>query len=311
MILVVCVALPLCSAATAATNQALAEITKPPALFISIDETLETQNIQVAGGIAVDIDDWKSIAISTAANETCAATLIAREAILTSGHCVDARPWADVASVAIGKVRFAGEEIDMKECEMHPAYRAAKQFFPFPRVPQDYALCTLTQPVDDTVDPEVVSDKPLTASTPILLMGFGCSGARYIDGEWKVVYDPEGVIVLRMGDASVSRTAAALDDGRPPQYALSVSDGTTPSICPRDSGGPVWTNVTAQAPDLPRRVSAVNSAYVPIRVGTPRIQSFLSPIDSEFRSWARHWGDRNGVEICGIHLPEGIGGCRE
>lgn len=279
--------------------------------FVSLDEILPIGGIKVHNGKEVDLQNWKSIAVSLTPSETCTASLVGSQVILTSAHCVDADSLAAEFRVSLGKVRFGGRAIDMIECTVSDSYKSAKSGFPFPRSAQDYALCRLAVPVDDSVQPEVISIDLLGRSDHVLLMGFGCKEIQFQACKQNVVRDPKGDEKLRIGDQSIAAIDAEIPGGVA-GFLKTTSNGEKPGICPGDSGGPAMVGISESSLKQERRISAINAAFVPqcFLGSSPSLDSYLTPLDSSFETWARSWSNQRGLKICGMQLPAGVGGCR-
>lgn len=276
--------------------------------FVSVARTLPSGGVKLANGKTVKQSDWPAVAISQAALN-CTATLVGRNVLLTSAHCVDGSPGAATAQVKLGTVQFNGEPIPLEECAIYPDYFASKANGSWPRHAYDFALCRLKYPVNG-VTMESLGKSSLTAHLPIVMMGFGCSAVVMIDGEAVPVVDT-GQPVLRLGEHKIAPGRhELLRSSR--LFVRTISDGETPALCPRDSGGPVFGGST-EASLGERTITGLASAWDPetdSTTNTVRIFSYLAPADDAVLSWMDGWGKSRGLVICGIHQPPGQGDCR-
>jgi hypothetical protein len=208
-------------------------------------------------------------------------------------------------------VRFQGAPIPLIECAFHPSYASAGPNDQYPRNGNDLALCRLKDPVNG-ITMETVDGDPLERSTGVVLMGFGCAALEIKNGKLHPIPDPPGDEVLRLGDQSIEATGLSLQSSGN-LLARTISVGSQPTICPGDSGGPVFTRATEATVSKSRRISGVNSAMHGqwgTHVKVPKFHSYLAPISSSFRSWAETWANQRSLVICGIQRPAGLDGCR-
>lgn len=282
----------------------------PPPEFVAVDRLLGSGGVRLAGGQIVKASDWQAVAVARGAL-TCTASLVGREVILTSAHCVDGRPYAPRIQIVLGSVTFRGAPVEMTECSAHPNYAAAGANGMLPRSGADLALCRLRTPVRD-ITLETIGADALDIGRGVILMGFGCRELRVTKGQLDVVPDPEGSKILRLGDQTIQAAGLALGSTEP---LLSRTEGTggRPNICPGDSGGPVFTGASAAKSVKGRRISGLNSAFNGdwgLSVPTPKFYSYLAPVTASFRRWALAWANERSLTVCGINRDPGFDGCR-
>lgn len=298
------------AALTAASSTSADEAAAPGPNFVAADQLLGSGGIRLANGKAVSASDWQAVAIARGALN-CTASLVGREVILTSAHCVDAKPYAQMIATTLGSVTFGGPPIALTECSAHPSYGSAGPNDPFPRSGNDIALCRLATAIDD-VTMETIGFAPPSRDEALVLMGFGCKRIDMGSRGPAAVPDPPKKPILRLGDQTVQATGLALGTSGP-LLSRTTSLGDKPNICPGDSGGPVFTGVTTATLARSRRIAALNSAFdadwgedVPVT----RFYSYLAPLGPSFRSWADAWAAKRSLTICGINRDGGLDGCR-
>jgi hypothetical protein len=215
-------------------------------------------------------------------------------------------------------------------CELHPAYRQAQYRFSEPRSSEDFALCLL----DDGDQPVPAFDKLLfevidvatvpSAREPVLMTGWGCD---------RLTMAPNGVLnwvprtdTLRIGDSRIDTTVGQW--AASPAYVTTLAAGARDvALCPGDSGGPVFTGVTAKQPGGARRIRGVNSKVCTRRAGDAQIctlgtgfgewsivSSMSATAYKSFAGWATDWASRQDEKkpvICGINRNAGEPPCRD
>lgn len=300
------------SASVAAQNN---DQKKAP-VFVSLDAVLPAGGIRLAGGQEADADDWKSIAISITDSETCTASLVGPQVILTSAHCIDSNPVAPLAVVRAeqpGAAVFGGKTYIFDQCELHPDYAKAAPNGRRPRSAQDFALCKLKNRVSSTIAADVIeTDYRLQRGDPVVLLGYGCAKLKVENYRLIVVKDPDGKKKLRIGDQIISRTGAKLH-GTENLFLVTETNGDRPTICPGDSGGPVLVGINERNASQGRSIAAVNAAFdddVSVLNPILKAYSYLAPLSFSFQTWAKSWSEENGAEICGFQLKRGVSGCR-
>lgn len=292
--------------------------------FVPLAERLPDASVQLDNGVVVEAADWPATLIATLDGSICTASLIGPRALLTAAHCVDLgkQPGAAGPLATGGTVVIQNRTLDLA-CEMDPTYSSAtKPARNTPRRSTDYALCTLSAPINVAqLRPESISTSALAVNNPVLLAGYGCTNIviRTENGEEKLTYT-EGDDKLRMGDERISFVGDRAGQEQVGVWATTLNDGREPTLCPGDSGGPVFQGATLADQRRSRRVVAVNSAVG--WGGRPpayRYYSFLSPLSTNsFRNFVAGFVRRNTNQqldgpkliICGYNQNPGVGGCR-
>jgi hypothetical protein len=304
----------------------------PPIIFLHINEVVPPGSFQLSNGIVVDRRDWPTLIMARIPRgesekpATCTATLVGPNVVLLAAHCVDT--WQGKPRRA--ELWAASRKISMT-CEMHPGYVRQEYQFLTPRGSEDYALCLMNDNgmsvfSFSTIRYEVIdAETALDSGSAVVMTGYGCEKLTVeVDGQlnWKPSRGALGV-----GDQLIEwPTSHWLPAAA---YITSLSQlGKQPALCPGDSGGPLFTGVTAHKPDGVRRIRGVNSMICVRRRGDKGrctedvvgpatwdiISSFSATGLASFRAWASDWVRRNADNnpvICGINWKAGQEPCRD
>lgn len=304
-----------------------------PLVFRLATEQLEASSIQVAGGITVVAADWAALIFTPISRttilgtkpSTCSGTLLGPNTVLTAAHCVDT---FDGQAIVEPKLAVGAREMPLK-CTIFPPYLELKEKVRVPRGSQDYALCR----VDDAGNPpevlrqltyEVVETGSVLASgDKVLVTGYGCTTLTIVDGDLETI---KSLRTLNIGDSSIERAPGGVP-GQPMYVTTRSAEAKGVSLCPGDSGGPLFSGATQDQPDGVRRVRAVNSMIDLderlVEVATPggagkvtvKVYDVISSMSSlaslDFRRWAEKWAKDNNVSACGINTKPGVGQCRK
>ncbi|MFL6846355.1 MAG: trypsin-like serine protease [Allosphingosinicella sp.] len=285
-------------------------------IFRPLAEVLPSGQVELDHGIEVRAADWPATLIADlSGGGYCTASLIGPRALLTAAHCVDLgkAPGSPPPLAGGGEVRIQGRVFQLS-CEIEPSYTAAAYRRGQSRASADYALCTLPASVDLTrLAPESISTQALPVGRAILMAGYGCTNIS-IDQQGQLNYT-SGDGKLRMGDERISFVGDKAADEAVGVYVTTQNDSNEPTLCPGDSGGPVFIGATLASQTAPeRRIAAVNSAVGWSRRsdGSYRYYSFLTPLATPaFQSFLTSFVSRNdNLVICGHNRNPGIGGCR-
>lgn len=290
------------------------------AVFELATEILPSSGIQLTNGVVVFASDWPTLVFAKfSANATtgqhsasCSGTLVGPRVLLTAAHCLD----NGFGPQKQARLRVDGRDLHLV-CERHPAYLALDVTIRIPRGSSDFALCRIEDQGDTPASLgsmmyEVVEpDRPPRVGEPVLLTGYGCSNLRFEGDSLVWTAEPQ---VLRIGDERIDTSTGSTAS---PDYVTVLSRGLQePALCPGDSGGPMFSGVTASNPTGARRLRGVNS-MVDRAPGSSLTRDVVSSVASTggptFRVWARDWLRRtrqHGTTICGLNAPAGQGRCR-
>lgn len=293
-----------------------------PLKFVPLTEEVPGGSIQLDNGVEVDAADWPATLVAHLdGGGYCTASVIGPRALLTAAHCVDLgkEPGSSEPHAGGGTVEIAGRSYALS-CEMERSYAEAD--VGDPRSSSDYALCALDRqvPVSD-FRPETISTATISIGGAVLLAGYGCTGIviQTVNGQEELTYK-DGDGILRMGDEKISFVGDRASSEPHPVWITTQNDGREPTLCPGDSGGPVFQGATLAQQRRSRRVVAVNSAVGWARRpnGTYRYYSFLSPLGTDqFKAFLSDFVNRNSSSgqsgtfyVCGYNRAPGIDGCR-
>ena len=275
-----------------------------PLSFQLATAIVPTSKIQLVNGVAVDVKArlWPTVVITpiqvdgntTPPEGRCTGTLVGQEVILLAAHCLDLHGLT-------AKLRPAFLQVDSErvqlQCAVLPKYLDPVGALRIgPRRSEDIALCHAPlqkpHPVLANMEYETIDTAPLGRRAAVLMSGYGCTDLKHT---------ADMDTTLRIGDAVIARAAPGA--GAEPNFAWILSDSTQPTLCPGDSGGPLFTGATTQYQDLPRRVRGVNSSVEGDRMlGYTSRVAMLS--QSDFPSWADGWlKTYSNAYICGISNP--------
>jgi hypothetical protein len=251
--------------------------------------------------ISVQSKDWTTVVITpitfngtvTPAEGRCTGSLVGPGTILLAAHCLD-------QGAANGSLRPAFLTVDSERvpmsCAVFPAYLGGAYSPTGPRRGEDLALChaNLQQPHGSlaVMQFEVLDLAPVAAEQPVLMTGYGCT-----DIAKPTVMDS----TLRIGNAAIGYPAGGPGPFGNDATVASFSKGE-PSLCPGDSGGPLFTGATVSDQQGQRRIRGVNSSYanaLPARLS--KIAMLSAP---GFGPWVKAWIRKfPGAYVCGVSDP--------
>lgn len=334
------------SASCLGTQEAIPVADDGPVVFQLAAEVLPNSRVQLNNGAVVAAADWPALIFPSPASRTpvansterptCTGAFIGPNVMLTAAHCVD-KITGPPRKLAI---RFGVRTIKFR-CSVADEYLARQPAFQTPRGSEDFALCLL---LDQRRPPEALSDvrfevverTPIPANTAVLMTGYGCDGLQWINGAF---VSPPADGLLRIGDEHIA-TAAAADASRNGQYVTTRSiDGREPTLCPGDSGGPLFSDATIENPEgvtvidrhgrrslRPRRLRGVNSSLQQAPdssgdilsnvsdLGTGAFDRFLTSWLAETQTWLEHpenAAEASSPRICGVNIDAGRSPCRD
>lgn len=291
-------------------------------------EVLDESSTQMAGGIDVLASEWPALIISVFTRKTvfgpvlvkCTAALVGPNVALMAAHCVDAMDPDQPRALMASSLTIATQRYPFV-CEAHPDYMDRPMMGISPRGSEDYALCVLDDkgakpgPLKSMRFEVLEAETPLRRGDMVLMTGYGCDHIQVVNGRPKA-NSADGK--LRIGNAEIESPPGSLPDATNYVTVRSGSDAE-PTLCPGDSGGPLFSGISMNDPDKQRRVRGVNSSLDTERVSTiPDRYNFISSMAATgtpaFRRWADEWLLRNAAyrpELCGRNVKPGIRQCRE
>lgn len=263
----------------------------------------------------------------------CTAALVGPDTILTAAHCVDAEtentaadPTARYKTVT-AKLDWFGTIIDL-DCEMNPLYASAPVNKGNLRNDHDHALCFVTgkTPTRKLANNAIISgkiyeaisldDRYTSQKSKATLTGYGCygitpykrldvpSGDIFYDVDFRTNVSRDTPRKLRVGNDSLDFTTTDL-------LLKTSSNGKSndPSVCPGDSGGPIFSGHSEiKPPDADQRfILGVNSTISMVslyKVGNPfpddyQLRSnFASLSTPTFISFLEDWASRKNTKVC-------------
>jgi hypothetical protein len=270
---------------------------------------IQTTRIQLVDGSPVPVNstDWTTLVITPIImagqarpiEARCTGTLVGPVVVILAAHCLDQN--APDGSFRPAFLKVDGERVLMR-CAIDPDYLTSPASLDAPRRSEDIALChaTLTQPhaVLRGMIFEALDLTPMLVSQPVLMTGYGCTD----------ISKPQDLdTTLRLGNAVIGYPAGGTGPGG--DYAtISSISAAEPSLCPGDSGGPMFSGATVRNPQGQRRVRGVNSGYG--EVGPVRFSKIAMLSSPGISHWALKWLKAYpGAYICGVSDPTEATSC--
>lgn len=300
-------------------------------IFQLAGTALLTSSFEVSNGIVVRREDWPTLVLAQTGPaprpETCTGTLVGPRTILTAAHCVDGGSGKPLRARLL-----VGSSLVPLHCDIHPDYLEADYAPTAPRSSRDYALCLITTVKKyaalTALRFEVVeTQSSLEAGDRIMFTGYGCDRLSISSTGQLTWSEAKGKLSIGNG---VVEVASGTWPSHLEYLTVRSNPAKDPAVCPGDSGGPLFSAVSAFDPAAgkSRRVRGVNSrvcaqlkgisytACAPFLVaGTyDAISSVAATATPSFQSWAEQWlkEERNeGAIICGVNRKAGEVPCRD
>ncbi|MDR3439998.1 trypsin-like serine protease [Telmatospirillum sp.] len=264
---------------------------------------IASSRIELVDGVAVPVQskDWMTIVVTPIlfngqiqpVEGRCTGTLVGPGVILLAAHCLD--QGAANGSLRPAFLKVDGERVPLI-CAIFPTYLGSPYSPTAPRRSEDFGMCHASlagpHPIIAAMKYEMLDLTPAAAGQPVLMTGYGCTD----------IDKPEAMdATLRIGDAAIGYAAGNLGPAGDYATISSLSDDE-PSLCPGDSGGPLFSGATVKSPQGQRRVRGVNSSYanvLPARFSKVAMLS-LSGFSEWVIQWLRNFPD---AYVCGISDP--------
>ena len=193
--------------------------------FVERQTAVDPDNKRIVGGTPTR-DYPECVAVGARNRYCCTGTLIARQAVLTAGHC---QAGGCSQRIYIGyDVDKTGTEIWVKEAITHPSYVPHSASQPY----DDLTVLILTEPVRDVDPVPICSLDAFAASTYVRLVGFGNTDFGGTQG-----YGMQRMVDV--GIASQDPRFGARFETEFVAGAMHLNQDT----CTGDSGGPAYVMV--------------------------------------------------------------------
>lgn len=275
-----------------------------------------TGEIKLANGEVADKVHWQGLLVAKFETDDdshgyCTASLIGPNVILTAAHCIETDEGNLETSVQI-KMNKIG-----MSCSMHPSYANSAPSIGL-RSDEDYALCLLDKEIDDIAYETVDLSSDIVTGSNVVMTGYGCINVR-IEPNGELGYD-ESEDVLRIGAESVSKVATSpITFGEGSMFYTMSPANTEPTLCPGDSGGPVFKlSLSSNLQEaVNRRIVGINSAVAWYRADINNeadFYSYFAPLNHlSFVNFLGQWRDQHpDALVCGLgDYAAGTLGCRE
>jgi len=194
--------------------------------FCSFPADADDDPPTVVGGSLVPRGRWPDVVAVIGRDGFCTGTLIARDVVLTAGHCIEAKPY-EVVIDTIDYGRPGGEHIRVTWARAYPNWEQR----------YDVGVLMLDQPAT-YAKPRIVTSACtaralLETNTPVEIVGFGLVTAEGLDDNTR----------LHQATVPITDPTCMLDPACNPGVAPHgefMAGGHGADSCFGDSGGPVY-----------------------------------------------------------------------
>jgi endonuclease G len=240
----------------------------------------------VVGGTPVDKGDWPDVVAVMLEDGACSGTLIAKDVVLTAGHCIEGAKSVVVDTIDYGKP--GGEHVLVKEAIAYPEWWRT----------YDVGVLRLQRAV--TVKPRTVAalctaSKALVRGAEVEIVGFGATTEEGWDTNSR----------LRQATISITDPTCELDAACQEVVAPRgefAAGGMGRDSCFGDSGGPVFMP-TDDGPVLLGVVSrGLATAAAPcggggVYVRADRVMAWVRSVTGRIPTRTRCAGNADGYEV--------------
>jgi hypothetical protein len=251
----------------------------------------------INGTVAADDDYRPTILIQN----TCTAVKVGPQKILTAAHCVDGQGGSELfdggplvfftANAVTDDTAYdLAERATIETVRIHPSYDRLHHLSDQP----DVAVITLAPgSTFDDIPSAVVDIDPIPVGTKLVLNGYGCPAIQPGGGNGDHVLrfgTAKSVSIKTLGIGFDAERLSLIDQNFVVTAGSGLREGAT-SVCPGDSGGPVYRSGTAKL-----TVAGINSWIAGISQAGPKA-SMMARLHEGSRHAVGEWLSQQGVQL--------------